>query len=412
MPVKILHFADAHIDIANYGRRDPETGLPQRVVDFLSSLDQIIAAAIDEHVDLVIFAGDAYKDRNPQPTFQRAWGEQLMRLSRAGIPTLLLIGNHDIAPAEHRAHTLQEFDTLAVPHIHVADSLKLWKPDELGVPVQVIAIPWVTRSRFLARHDMTGKTGEQIMDEIADRIRDSLLSVLDAQIDPALPVILTAHASVHGARYGSERQVMLGQDLTLSPGLVSDPRLDYVALGHIHKHQVLNEHPPVVYAGSIERIDFGEAAEKKGFMLAEVERGRASYRFVPLQTRPFIDCPIAIADPEHFMDEVLAKLPSRDRIRGAICRVRLEFPQQYEPLLDEKAIRDHYEDAFDLRLIKHRLGEDRSRLPKDMAIESLSPLDLLTIYWRSKHKERSEIDTLLGVASEVLGFDPSARSVD
>ena len=143
MPLRILHFADAHIDIANYGRHDPITGLPYRVVDYLKSLDAIVDAAIDERVDLVIFAGDAYKDRNPQPTFQRAWGERMMRLSRAGIPTLLLIGNHDIAPAESRAHTLQEYTTLAVPHIFVADSLHLWRPEELGVPVQVLALPWI-----------------------------------------------------------------------------------------------------------------------------------------------------------------------------------------------------------------------------------------------------------------------------
>ena len=97
--VKILHFADAHIDMANYGRHDPETGLPLRVMDFLKSLDTIVDTAIEEQVDLVIFAGDAYKDRNPAPTFQREWGRRIMRLSRAGIPTLLLVGNHDLSPA-------------------------------------------------------------------------------------------------------------------------------------------------------------------------------------------------------------------------------------------------------------------------------------------------------------------------
>ena len=91
--VKILHFADAHIDMANYGRHDPETGLPLRVLDFLKSLDTIIDAAIDERVDMVLFAGDAYKDRTPAPTFQREWGKRIMRLSRAGIPTLLLFKN-------------------------------------------------------------------------------------------------------------------------------------------------------------------------------------------------------------------------------------------------------------------------------------------------------------------------------
>ncbi|NLF65986.1 MAG: exonuclease SbcCD subunit D, partial [Chloroflexi bacterium] len=98
-PLKLLHFADAHIDIANYGRHDPETGLPVRVVDFLNALDQIVERAIAEQVDLVLFAGDAYKDRNPQPTFQREWGRRMIRLSRAGIPTVLLVGNHDISPA-------------------------------------------------------------------------------------------------------------------------------------------------------------------------------------------------------------------------------------------------------------------------------------------------------------------------
>ena len=56
---RILHFADAHIDIANYGKRDPDSGLPLRVLDFLNSLDEIVQTAIGEKVDCVLFAGDA-----------------------------------------------------------------------------------------------------------------------------------------------------------------------------------------------------------------------------------------------------------------------------------------------------------------------------------------------------------------
>src|SRR5512137_2984263 len=130
--VKILHFADAHIDMANYGRHDSQTGLPVRVMDFLKSLDTIIEAAITEKVDLVIFAGDAYKDRNPAPTFQREWGRRVMRLSRASIPTLLLVGNHDTSPALGRAHALENFDTLEVPNVHVLDRPVFLKPDDLG----------------------------------------------------------------------------------------------------------------------------------------------------------------------------------------------------------------------------------------------------------------------------------------
>lgn len=140
--IKLLHFADAHIDMTNFGAHNPETGLPERVMDFLRSLDTIVQAAIDEEVDLVIFAGDAYKDRAPAPTFQREWGRRLMRLSKAGIPTILLTGNHDISPSQRKAHALQEFDTLAPDHIHVVSNLSLLTPADLeGLPIQVMAIP-------------------------------------------------------------------------------------------------------------------------------------------------------------------------------------------------------------------------------------------------------------------------------
>ena len=146
----ILHFADAHIDIANYGRHDPQTGLPMRVMDFLKSLDEIVDSAIEEKVDLVIFAGDTYKDRSPAPTFQREWGRRIIRLSRAGIPTLLLVGNHDISPALGRAHAVEEFSTLEVPHVMVIDRPAFLGPDDLeGLPLQVMALPWISRSGLM-----------------------------------------------------------------------------------------------------------------------------------------------------------------------------------------------------------------------------------------------------------------------
>lgn len=410
MSLRILHFADAHIDIANYGRHDPESGLPYRVVDFLKSLDQIVDTAIDKRVDLVIFAGDAYKDRNPQPTFQRAWGERMMRLSRAGIPTILLVGNHDIAPAENRAHTLQEYATLAVPHIFVADSMKVWGPDELGVPVQVMTLPWVTRSRFLARQDMLGKTVDQIHDAILDRIQDSFDQTLANEVDPTLPLILTAHTSIGGATYGSERMVMLGQDLVISKRLVTDPRFDYVALGHIHKHQSLNEQPPVVYAGSIERIDFGEWREKKGFVLAEVSRGETTWEFIGLDTRPFHDQLVRVEDAGRFMETILSELPAADKISGAICRLRLEYPYELDALLDEKLIREHYAGSFDLRINKNRIGGQQTKYGDLVSVESLGPYELLRLYWQSKARPEAEVNELLALAESVLGIH--ARSAE
>ena len=223
--MRILHFADAHIDMDTRGRHDPESGLPARVLDFLKALDTIIDTAINERVDLVLFAGDAYKDRTPAPTYQREWGRRIIRLSQAGIPTLLLVGNHDISPAAGRAHTLQEYDTLQVPHVYVAAEPALLRPADLGgLPLQIITLPWINRSGLMARLELSGMDTAEIAAEMEARLI-KLVDLWVEQANPALPLILTAHASVQGATYGGERSVMLGQDLVLSGSLVRNPRL-------------------------------------------------------------------------------------------------------------------------------------------------------------------------------------------
>jgi exonuclease SbcD len=275
-----------------------------------------------------------------------------------------------------------------------------------------LTLPWVTRSRYLARHDLVGQSMDDVHRAILERIQAALDSTLE-KADLSLPLILTAHASIVGADYGSERLVMLGQDMALGKNLVTDPRLDYVALGHIHKHQCLNDQPPVVYSGSIERIDFGEAREKKGYVLAEVGKGHTEWRFVPLETRPFLDIPIAIDDADGFMDYLMSRLPAADTVAGAICRLRLEYAHEHDPLLDEPAIRDHFAGAFDLRLIKHRVSTDRSKLSQLVAMETLSPYETLNYYWGFKKRPPKEIDELLALATEVLNIHaPTARGDD
>src|SRR5207248_10734535 len=102
-PLRIAHLADTHIGMENYGRINPETGLNQRMHDFLASLDQAIDGAIASGVDLVFFAGDIYKTRDPTPTHQREFARRIHRLSSAGIQTAIVAGNHDIPMAAGRA---------------------------------------------------------------------------------------------------------------------------------------------------------------------------------------------------------------------------------------------------------------------------------------------------------------------
>jgi exonuclease SbcD len=402
--IKLLHFADAHIDIANYGAHDPRTGLPLRVMDFLKSLDTIVDTAIEEQVDLVIFAGDAYKDRSPAPTFQREWGRRIMRLSRAKIPTILLTGNHDIAPSQQRAHAIQEFDTLEVPYIHVVYQPALLGPNELdGLPVQVLTIPWITRSGLAALQDVT-PIEEKDPNKIIENAIANLIQAAIQELDPTLPAILAAHASISGAVFGHEQTIKLGRDVLLPPGLVRNPRFDYVALGHIHRFQDLNPgaHPPVVYPGSIERVDFGEAREEKGFVVAEVSKGETHYTWRKLAIRPFLDLAVRLEEGDPVREKLLAALPEEEAMRDAVVRLSITYPNGMEALIDEAELREKAHLAFDFRTSRHPQSDVRARLGESSETESKTPEELLEMYWTLNQVKPEEQQALLTLARQIL----------
>jgi exonuclease SbcD len=220
-----------------------------------------------------------------------------------------------------------------------------------------------------------------------------------------LPVVLTAHASVQGAQYGGERTVMLGSDLVLPGSLVKDPRLDYVALGHIHKPQNLNEnaHPPVIYPGSIERVDFGEVADDKFFVVARVGRGKTEVEWRRLAgIRPFVERYLSLESQEGIAQKLRDALPPPEQVEGAIVRLVLEYPREWESIIDETALREHAAAAFEFQLIKRPKMEARIRLPEGQAVGSLTPIELLEKYWQSNHVETDEIEALTQLAQELI----------
>lgn len=165
-PIRLLHFADLHIGMENYGRLDPSSGLNQRVLDFVSRLKEVVDYAIEHEADLVIFAGDAFKTRDPNPTYQRAFARQVMRLSRAGIPTVLLLGNHDMPIIEQRASSLDIFSALEVPNVIVGRAEAVHRIQTRRGTLQVATVPWPQRNRLLKFEEYRGMTVEQLDQEM------------------------------------------------------------------------------------------------------------------------------------------------------------------------------------------------------------------------------------------------------
>jgi exonuclease SbcD len=218
-------------------------------------------------------------------------------------------------------------------------------------------------------------------------------------------VVFTAHASIQGAKYGAERTVMLGSDMVLPGSLVRDPRLDYVALGHIHKPQNLNEdaHPPVIYPGSIERVDFGEVEDDKFFVIARVERGNTELEWRQLTgIRPFVDRSLVLDSKEDIDRRLRDALPPPEQLEGAIVRLTIEYPRDWEPLIDDAALREYAQGAFEFHLVKRPQIEARVRLPEDQTVGSMSALELLDLYWRASHTKDEDLEALNRLAGEVI----------
>jgi exonuclease SbcD len=315
---------------------------------------------------------------------------------------VLVVGNHDTPSAAGRANTVEIFATLEVENVHVARKPEVITIETKDGPVQVAALPWVTRSALVARDEYKNKTLEEINQLILDKAinvfegPDGLLS----QLNPSWPTILAAHATVQGAVYGSERSVMLGQEVILPPSLARNPAFDYVALGHIHKHQVLNEQPPVIYAGSIERIDFGEEREEKGFVVAEVERGRATWQFVKTDARPFVTIEVD-AQGDDPTAETLEAITAHD-IEDAVVRIIIHLAAEKEPLIHEDEIRRALTGAFHIAaMVKDVERKVRLRLG-NQPIEEMTPRQMLERYFQVKQTSPERIKLLLDHAESIF----------
>jgi len=381
--MKILHFADLHLGVENYGHLDPDTGLSTRLLDFLKALDQVVECAISKQVDLVLFCGDAYRTREPTQTQQREFAKRINKLSTAGIPIFLLVGNHDLPNAIGRATTTEIFDTLAVKNVYVSSKPQVYKIPTKSGTVQVASLPWPRRGALLSREDSKGLTLEELNRRL-EAAMNKVIADMAGGLDPALPAILAGHVAVTDARIqaGSERTMAIGQEQALTLGAVARPEFDYVALGHVHRYQVLGNRPPVVYAGSLERVDFGEEKDDKGFCLVDIDpsappgqRFRTS-EFIKTAGRRFLTISAEVDDGEDDATATVLKAVTahRDEIKDNIVRLCVSVPEGPAERLREADIKDALKDAYYLTVSREVRREARLRLGT-LSAEDVTPRD-------------------------------------
>jgi exonuclease SbcD len=402
-PIRLLHFADIHIGMENYGRIDPDTGVNQRVLDFVTRLKEIADYALEHEADIVIFAGDAFKTRDPNPTYQREFARQIMRLSRANVPTVLLVGNHDLPLIETRASSVDIFATLDVPNVIVGRKEEVHRIETRRGVLQVATVPWPQRSRLVQFEEHRGMTVEQLDQELEKIIEDEI-GRLASEVDPVLPAVLTGHFTISGSSFGSERNVMIGRDTVIKLSALHLETWDYLAMGHIHKHQDVNKGntPGVVYSGNLERIDFGEENERKGFCWVELKRGETHWRFEPMNVRRFVSIYAdATSDGDTPTEAVIREIERHD-VKDAVVRVRVAITQAQEPHLKPRQIEDALHEAYLIASISKDIQRDaRSRIGVENP-ETFTPTELLEKYLISKNTPVDHVDDLMRAARDLM----------
>ena len=227
------------------------------------------------------------------------------------------------------------------------------------------------------------------------------------KLDASVPAILVGHVTVAGATVGTERSMMLGRDHTILTSTLANPLLDYIALGHIHKHQILARNPHVVYAGSLQRVDFSEEKEDKGFCEIELDSTKESgsrmtaFNFRPVSAREFITIDIDITD-EFDPNKQIIKLLQTKTVKEAVVRVRINVPEGLSSIIEESTIRENLQDAHYITSITKNIQRaSRSRITAE-ASRGLSYREALDVYMNSINLDTNKKNELMGTLDKLI----------
>ncbi|MFF3762237.1 exonuclease SbcCD subunit D [Streptomyces sp. NPDC002185] len=331
--MRLLHTSDWHL-----GRSFHRVGLLDAQAAFL---DHLVATVHAHDVDAVLVAGDVYDRAVPPLPAVELFDTALHRLAEAGVPTVMISGNHDSARRLGVGAGL-----IGRAGIHLRTD-----PDGIGTPVVLtdahgeVALyglpylePALVRERLGA-----GKAGhEAVLGAAMDRVRADL-----ARRPAGTRSVVLAHAFVAGgAPSDSERDITVG-GVAAVPCAVFDG-VDYVALGHLHGSQTLT--PRVRYSGSPLAYSFSEADHRKTMWLIDLGEDGAITGEVRL------DCPVPrplarvrgrlddlLADPAlapHEQSWVEATLTDPVRPAEPMARLTERFPHTLNLVFDPERTGD------------------------------------------------------------------------
>lgn len=288
-PIHIAHITDTHLGYRALGKLDPETGRNQRTIDFELAFEWAIDDIIDRKPDAIIHAGDVFHHSRPTWTTLVHFVRQMKRIEAAGIPTLVIAGNHD------------------TPRIRTGGS---------AYSLLEMALPGI---KFYAGYeDKHDYETFQHLNLHVHAIPHGALTSDDVPVPSVVPNkinVMTIHGMVKGILDPGKHAEPGEEELDTS---LLDRQFDYIALGHYHLHM----QPPAIgngwYGGSTERNGWGDLEATPGYCVVTLNGPGAGYEIehVPFdEARPMLDIKPVRAENmrgREIADEIIRRIDEHD----------------------------------------------------------------------------------------------------
>jgi len=313
--------ADTHLGAGGFGNKLSKNGINQREEDICKAFSNAVEKTLELKPDFVIHAGDLFHMVRPTNRIINIAIIEILRLTRAGIPVIIISGNHDAPKQRSVGHVLSIFENLD-------NVFPVYKSKYEVVKMQDVSVCCLP-------HCLT----PEILQEQFEHVRPEL---------PGLNILVA-----HGVAAGVEKFSMAEISEEEIPSSVMGAGFDYVALGHYHKYTKVQE--GIFYAGSTERLSFGELGEEKGIL--EVEIPGPSTKFYPLPIREMIELQTIDArgmDYDQLEKKIVSTLEPEDLTEKI---VRLKITNLTEALYNNLPVRDiksRTSGAFFFKLIAER----------------------------------------------------------
>ncbi len=396
---KILFVSDVHIGIRYPYRVNLRTGISQRTMDFIDALARVVDHAIKKQVDIFVICGDLYDRVTIGPTLLRQVREKIWQpLIVNRIPIVLVGGNHDSPQILEKGSPFGEISIIPNSYaVRYPQSRKV-KARNTEEEVGFILLPYMTATQAVAYAE------EQIEEEIErgqhmirsqQLFRDWIKHEVK-QLDAKVKFII-GHFYVEGSRIGIlPYPDQLPHEFKFKKDMLPLEDVDLAVFGHIHTTQVLLDGKLLV-PGSLERVNFGETTEDKGFYVYDTNTEKLEfYSNNPRAlVRKFIEVPPDTQNPTEF---ILTRLPQK--IKDAIVRLDI----QISSTLQKRVILPRIYQALEDTAFHYEINWTTSETMREIVLSELilDPLVLFTEFVSEQYSDYPYMKELRDKGLEIL----------